>query len=81
MEVQVRYFASLTDKTGIGSEAVAIDESASVADLWVELVRRHPGLSETGFKPMVACDMEYADWNDALKGVREVAFLPPVSGG
>jgi molybdopterin synthase sulfur carrier subunit len=81
MELQVRYFASLTDKTGIGREAVRIDESADVAALWEELVRRHPGLAEIGFKPMVACDMEYADWNDALKGVREVAFLPPVSGG
>ncbi len=81
MEVQVRYFASLTDKAGTSSESVLVDESADVAALWDELVRRHPGLSATGFKPMVACDMEYADWNESLKGVKEVAFLPPVSGG
>jgi molybdopterin converting factor small subunit len=30
---------------------------------------------------MAACDREYATWDRPLAGVREVAFLPPVSGG
>jgi len=30
---------------------------------------------------LVACDVEYRDWSAKLDGVREVAFLPPISGG
>jgi molybdopterin converting factor small subunit len=30
---------------------------------------------------MVACDMNYADWETPVVGVREIAFLPPFSGG
>ena len=58
-----------------------LDPAADVAGLWRELVRRHPGLGQVGFRPLVACDQEYSDWDRSLDGVREVAFLPPVSGG
>jgi len=52
-----------------------------VTVLWSALIERYPGLKSTGFLPLVACDMEYATWDANLDGVREVAFLPPVSGG
>ena len=52
-----------------------------VEGLWALLLERHPALGELGFKPLVACDLDYADWDRKLDGVREVAFLPPVSGG
>jgi molybdopterin converting factor small subunit len=45
------------------------------------LVARHPALDAIGYRPLVACDLEYSSWDRALDGVREVAFLPPVSGG
>lgn len=81
MEVQVLYFASLADRAGTRSESIQVDESADVTALWNEAIRRHPGLKETGFHPKVACDMEFSDWDTPLRDVREVAFLPPVSGG
>ncbi len=56
-------------------------DGADVSALWSALVERHPALESTGFRPLVACDMEYAGWDASLEGVREVAFLPPVSGG
>ena len=81
MKVDVRYFASLVDATGKQGETVEIDTPATVQGLWDLLVSRYPGLGEVAYRPMVACDMEYSDWERDLAGVREVAFLPPVSGG
>jgi len=81
MRLKVRYFASLTDRTGVACESVEVPSSADVSKLWDELADRHPALGELDYRPMVACDMEYAEWDRKLEGVKEVAFLPPVSGG
>ena len=79
--IEVRYFASLTDLTGRQQERVDLPDGATVEDLWRRLVERYPRLGELSYRPMVACDLEYAAWTDALDGVGEVGFLPPVSGG
>ena len=81
MYVEVRYFASLVGRTGCSSERVEFDEVMDVARLWELLVVRHPELSGLGFRPLAACDRAWVGWDTPLDGVREVAFLPPVSGG
>ena len=81
IRVQVRFFASLVDRTGCSEESVELSPAANVESLWAELVRRHPALAELSTRPMVACDQDYATWENSLDGVEEVAFLPPVSGG
>jgi molybdopterin converting factor subunit 1 len=81
MEVRFRLFASLAEKTGTAAGTMELTSEATVRDLWEALVTRFPALAETGFAPMVACDMEYAGWDSVLQDVDEVAFLPPVSGG
>jgi len=81
MEVQVRYFASLVERAGRSTETVAIEPGTDVQGLWRLLVERHPALGQVGYRPLVACDRSYADWESRLDGVGEVAFLPPVSGG
>jgi molybdopterin converting factor subunit 1 len=81
MTLEVKYFASLAEKTGCASETVELVDGGDVGALWSELGRRHPSLRELSFRPMVACDLQYTDWDHGLDGVREVAFLPPVSGG
>ena len=81
MLVEVRFFASLVDRTGRPRERLEVDPDADLSDLWRLLVKRHPRLGEVEPPPLVACDMVYADWEHKLEGVREVAFLPPVSGG
>jgi molybdopterin synthase sulfur carrier subunit len=81
MIVEVRYFASLVERVGCSSERVEVRDDADIAALWSLLQERHPELSELGFRPAAACDLTYADWDRPLEGVREVAFLPPVSGG
>jgi len=81
MKVEVRYFAGLVDHTGRTRDSLHVADDADVRELWRELVRRYPRLGDLGYRPLVACDLEYADWEQALAGVREVAFLPPLSGG
>lgn len=81
MQVEVLYFASLRERAGTGQETVDVDPSLDVKGLWDLLVRRHPALAEVRPRPMAACDREYASWDHGLANVREVAFLPPVSGG
>jgi len=81
MIVEVRFFAALVERTGRSTETIQVEPSMDVAGLWKLLVERHPALAELAYNPLVACDRVYADWNRRLDGVREVAFLPPVSGG
>lgn len=80
MKIAVRYFASLTDATGCTSEQVEVRAGETARELWQRLLAQHPKLSAKA-RPAVACDLEYADWDTTLDGVREIAFLPPVSGG
>jgi molybdopterin converting factor small subunit len=80
MIVRVLWFASLKDYSGSAAETVEIPETSDVAGLWDALRRRHPRLSDVTFRPLAACDMNYAAWDRPLAGVSEVAFLPPVSG-
>jgi molybdopterin converting factor small subunit len=81
VSVEVLYFASLADRTGVRRETVDVIPGDDVATLWGRLCARHAGLADLGYRPMVACDREYVAWDRDLGGVGEVAFLPPVSGG
>ncbi len=81
MVIQLRFFASLAERAGCKTESVEVREGSDVGQLWRMLEQRHPALAEIGFRPLVACDQSYADWNRTLDDIREVAFLPPLSGG
>jgi molybdopterin converting factor subunit 1 len=81
LSIEVHFFASLADRAGRRSTRVELPAGATVEVLWVRLIADFPGLQGAGQRPMVACDLEYASWDRRLDDVREVAFLPPVSGG
>jgi len=81
VEIEVLYFASLAERTGRRSETVSIDAEATVESLWSALEGRHRALAALSFRPLAACDRAWAAWDAPLAGVREVAFVPPVSGG
>jgi len=81
MTIEVRFFAALADSTGATRDRVELPTGSDVSALWRALIERYPALETTGIRPLVACDMEYATWDTSLDGIREVAFLPPVSGG
>ncbi len=79
--VEVLFFASLAERAGARSIRVSLRPDDRVCDLWERLRRDHPGLASVRFRPLVACDRAWAGWEQTLEGVREVAFVPPVSGG
>ncbi len=81
MVIQLRFFASLAERAGCKTESVEVREGSDVGQLWRMLEQRHPALAQIGFRPLVACDRTYADWDRTLDDIREVAFLPPLSGG
>lgn len=81
MIVRILYFASLKERAGASEETVEVSETSDVAALWDLAQARHPRLREVTTRPLAACDMTYAEWDRPVSGVREVAFLPPVSGG
>ncbi len=81
--MQVLYFAWLRERIGAPREEVETG-AATVADLVAELRAREPRYA-AAFADMaavrVAVDQKMADLTAPLKGAREVAFFPPVTGG
>lgn len=83
--MQVLYFAWLRQKVGTGSEEISPPETVvTVGDLIAWLKERSPGHAAAFAEDsLVRCalDQEHAALETPLKGVREVAFFPPVTGG
>ena len=79
--VEVRFFASLVELVGANRVRLEVQPTDTIEELWAALAGRYPGLNDLPFRPLVACDLDYATWDRNLEGVSEVAFLPPVSGG
>ena len=81
--MQVLYFAWLRERIGIPKEQVETS-AATVAELVAELRGREERYA-LAFSDMasikIAVDQELVDMNASLKGVREVAFFPPMTGG
>lgn len=81
MKVEIRFFASLVDRVGQSAIVTEIDPQRTPAELWEELRREHPRLADVGFRPLVAADLAYVRWEAPIGEAREIAFLPPLSGG
>ena len=81
--MDVLYFAWVRERIGLPREKVETS-AATVADLVTELRLREERY-ELAFSDLtalrVAVDQELADFDAPLKGVREVAFFPPMTGG
>ena len=73
----------MRERIGLPREQVDT-EAATVADLVAELCAREERYA-AAFADLtalrVAVDQELSDFGASLKGVREVAFFPPMTGG
>jgi sulfur-carrier protein len=81
--IDVLYFAWVRERIGLPKERLET-KAATVADLVAELRQREERYAAafadtTALR--VALDQELADFDAPLKGVREVAFFPPMTGG
>ena len=81
--ITVRYFASIREAVGQGSEQVAT-VAATVGALRSELIARGGAYAEClaeGKAVRMAVNQDLSGEDDALPAGAEVAFFPPVTGG
>lgn len=83
MKIQLRYFASIREAIGSGSESVET-AAATLAGLRDELIARggpHAEALARGRAVRVSLNQTMADESAVLTDGAEVAFFPPVTGG
>ena len=83
MKVNVKYFASIREALGRGTEAVETS-APSIGALRDELIARggsHAASLARGKAVRAALDQVMSDEDAALAEGCEVAFFPPVTGG
>jgi molybdopterin synthase sulfur carrier subunit len=83
MRLTVKYFASIREALGQGSESVETS-SADLSALRDELIARGGPYAQAlarGKAVRVALDQVMSDESAGLKEGCEVAFFPPVTGG
>lgn len=76
MQIKVLAFAQTRDQLGFGEKTLACDSNETPR----AILRR----IATEFTPgpvRVAVDQEYADWDRPIGDAKELALIPPVSGG
>lgn len=81
--MDVLYFAWVRERIGLPKETVTTD-AETVAELVSEL-RAREDRYDLAFSDLnalrVAVDQELTDFDASIKGAREVAFFPPMTGG
>lgn len=83
MKIQLRYFASIREAIGSGSETLDT-AAATLASLRDELIARggaHAEALARGRAVRASINQTMADESAALTDGAEVAFFPPVTGG
>lgn len=83
MKLQLRYFASLREAMGTGSEAWT-SQAATVGGLRDELIARggaHAEALARGRALRASLNQVLCEEDAALSDGAEVAFFPPVTGG
>lgn len=83
MKIHLRYFASIRETIGTGSEPVDT-ASDTLAGLWDELIARGGAYADAlarGRAVRVSLNQTMTDESAPLVDGAEVAFFPPVTGG
>jgi molybdopterin synthase sulfur carrier subunit len=83
MKVTIKYFASIREALGRGSEQIETG-AATLGSLRDELLARSPGHADSlarGKAVRMALNQVMSDEAAALSDGCEVAFFPPVTGG
>jgi sulfur-carrier protein len=83
MNIRLKYFASIREAVGQGSESLQTG-AATLAALRDELIARgepYAGALARGKAVRMALDQAMCEESAALREGAEVAFFPPVTGG
>ncbi len=79
--MKVLYFAQAAQLAGCHEEDWENASPMSVAEFWREATMKHPALGALAGSSRIACGMEYLDSHDRIDPDKDVAVIPPVSGG
>ena len=79
--VKVLLFARLSELAGTRQTQLELGEGLTVADAYVILSDRYPGLEPLRNSVMYAVNSEYVSATQPLRPGDELALIPPVSGG
>ena len=76
MQINVKFFASLREQTGIDNRDLEITPDSSVTAVWQLL-------TDQAVPDNCLCsrNQKYAEWDELVEAGDEVAFFPPVTGG
>jgi len=77
MMIQVKFFSSLRELTGMAEAELTCSTPLTVRDVWQQTALECTMPANT----LCAINMEYAKLDDIVQGNNEVAFFPPVTGG
>ena len=83
IDITVRYFASIREAMGTGSDSLQT-AAATVGALRAELMGKSEAAAQAlaeGRAVRMALNQDMCDGAAALKNGDEVAFFPPVTGG
>jgi molybdopterin synthase sulfur carrier subunit len=83
MKITVKYFASIREAMGLGSEPVetSADTLAALRDALIARGGAHAACLARGRAVRMALNQVMSDESAALLEGAEVAFFPPVTGG
>jgi molybdopterin synthase catalytic subunit len=81
MKLKVLYFATLRDRAGLKEESFRLARGATVADLKLAVIERHPEVEEALRTSICAVNRDFALDELELQEGDEIAIFPPVSGG
>ena len=77
MSVKILAFSSAREMLGFNEKTVETEQSDTAATLFARIAPMwRPDVSIR-----VAYDGEFAEWDDPIGAVAELAVIPPVSGG
>ena len=85
MQIQLKFFASLREAVGTGSETVTLPEGIATAGQVRDFLRARGGAwaeaLADGRALRVACNQQMAEPATPVTEGCELAFFPPVTGG
>lgn len=83
--MKVRYFAWVRERVGRAEEEIELpDDVTNVGELMNWLAERDEGYAAAFAQPGIiraALDLDHVEHETPLKGAREIAFFPPMTGG
>ncbi len=83
--MKLLYFAWVRQRTGVSEEDIELPAAVTTVNELIDWLRTRDDGYDSAFANLklirAAVDQEHVDLDAAIRGAREIAFFPPVTGG